>query len=93
VSSFLERSRNLEPIELLLNVGCCLLETIDFGAIIANGVAWSKSRENRTAIRVAKKVGEEPPEPSGWTTAFQIMTPMVITLTILLIVKWVRRIP
>jgi hypothetical protein len=79
-------------IELLLDVGCCLLETVNFSAIIADGVAWSKSRENRTAIRAAKKAGEEPPEQSGWTTAFQIMTPMVITLTILLIIKWVRRI-
>jgi hypothetical protein len=77
----------------LLDLACCFLEMVDFGALIANGVAWSKSRENRTAIRVAKKTGEEPPEPSGWTTAFQIMTPMVITLTVLLIIKWVRRIP
>jgi hypothetical protein len=78
-------------LETLLDLGCCLLETVNLGAIIANGVAWSKSRPNRLAIRTAKKAGEPPPELSGWTTAFQIMTPMVITLSVLLIIKWVRR--
>ena len=40
---------------------------------------------------LGEKAGEEPPSPDKWTTAFQILTPMVITLTILMIIKWVRR--
>jgi hypothetical protein len=79
-------------IEVLLDLGCCLLESGNLAGIIVDAVAWSKSRPNRAAIKSAKKAGEEPPPPSGWTTAFQILTPMVITLTILMIIKWVRRI-
>ena len=77
-------------IELLLELGCCLLETVDFGALIANGVAWSKSKPNRKAIREAKKAGESPPPRNGWTIAFLIMTPIVVVLTLLLIFNRAR---
>jgi hypothetical protein len=82
----------MELIEVLLDLGCCLLESGNLAGIIVDAIAWRKSRPNRAAIRLAKKAGEKPPEMSGWTTAFQILTPMVITLTILMIIKWVRRI-
>jgi hypothetical protein len=81
----------MEILEVLLNLGCCLLESTNVAAAIVDAVAWSKSRPNRAAIRTAKKAGEEPPDPNAWTTAFQILTPMVVTLTILMIIKWVRR--
>lgn len=78
----------MEVLELL-DLACCFLEMANGGAIVADAVAWKKSRENRREIRQAKRFGVEPP---GWTTAFQILTPMVITLTVLLAIKWARRI-
>ena len=81
----------MEAVELL-DLACCFLtEVVNGGAIIADVIAWQKSRPNRAAIRAAKKAGETPPESTAWTTAFQILTPMVITLTVLLIIRWVRR--
>lgn len=76
----------MEPLELF----CCLLEVVDFGTILANGIAWSRSRPNRIARKEAKKAGDTPPEREGWTTAYQILTPMAIALTVLVILKWTR---
>ncbi|MFO0809595.1 MAG: hypothetical protein U0746_13305 [Gemmataceae bacterium] len=81
----------MEVFELLDLCGC-FLELVSTTSIIADIAAWIHSRPNRIARKEAKMAGEIPPEPDGWTTAFQILTPMAITLAVLVILKWLRKI-
>lgn len=79
----------MEVFELLEACGC-FLELLATSGVLADGVAWVRSKPNRVARKVAKAKGETPPEPDGWTTAWQILTPMAITLVVLVILKWTR---
>lgn len=80
----------MELFELLVNLSCCVLELINAGVVAADGVAWKRSRGNRQERRAARKAGETPPPPTGWTTAFWVLTPIVVVLTVILAVKWLR---
>ena len=58
-------------IEVLLDLGCCLLESGNLAGIIIDAVAWRKSRPNRTAIRIGEKSREKSHPASGWTRRFK----------------------
>lgn len=79
----------MEIFELIEACGC-FLELLAASGVFADGIAWVRSKPNRVARKVAKETGQPPPEPDGWTTAWQILTPMAITLVILVILKWTR---
>ncbi len=76
----------MEPLDLF----CCLLEGLDLVAIIADAVAWNRSRPSRQARRAARRAGEAPPEPSGWLVLVAVLTPVAVVLTVLVVVKWAR---
>jgi hypothetical protein len=80
----------MEPIEFLLDISCCLLEFVDFAAIITNIVAWTKSAPHRAARKEAKTTGAEPPPRDTWFQVLVFMTPIALTLTGIVIYKWVR---
>lgn len=79
----------MEVLELIDLCGC-FLELLATSGVITDIIAWVRSRPNRVARKKAKMAGETPPEPDGWTTAWQILTPMAITLVVLVILKWTR---
>lgn len=79
----------MEPIELLLQLTCCLLEFVDVAAVIANIVAFVKSGPNRQARRLAKTTGAELPPRDGWFQFLIFITPIAITLTFISVYKWV----
>lgn len=76
---------------MLLELSCCLLEFIDVAAIISQGIAWSKSAPNRQARQLAKTTGAELPPRDGWFQFFVFLTPIVLTLTGIVIFRLVRR--
>ena len=80
----------MEPIELLLELSCCLLECVDVAAIIANIVAWTKSEPYRVARKEAKTTGAELPPNDRWFQFLVFITPIALTLTGIVIFKWVR---
>ena len=74
----------------LLELTCCLLELLDSAAVITNIVAWTKSAPNRAARKEAKTVGAEPPPPDKWFQVLVFVTPIALTLTGIVIYKYVR---
>jgi len=69
----------------------CLLETGTLLSFVADAIAWFAGRENRTARRAAKRSGKEPPRRDRWSLAVWVLTPLVILLTAVVVVKWTRR--
>lgn len=76
--------------EVLLELTCCLLEFVDFAAIITEIVAWNRSKPNRQARKIAKTAGTDPPPRDTWFQILVFLTPIVITLTGIIIYKYVR---
>lgn len=75
----------MEVLELL----CCLLEFLDAASILTAFFAWLKSEPYRDARKIAKSQGEETSANDFWFQVFVFLTPIAITLTILVIWKWV----
>lgn len=80
----------MDPLSALLELTCCLLESADVVALIVNLIAWIFSKPNRTARKVAKTQGEEPPAKDFWFQVFVVLTPITITLTGIILYKWLR---
>jgi hypothetical protein len=80
----------VEPIEAILGICGCLLEFVDLAAIITNAVAWSKSAPHRAARKEAKTTGAEMPPHDTWFQVLVFITPIALTLTGIVIYKWVR---
>ena len=68
---------------------CCFPAWFELVAVIANFAAWNRSGPNREARRAARRNGAPPPPMSGWTKAAYILTPFVLFLAFLLILRWV----
>jgi hypothetical protein len=78
----------VEPFDLF----CCCFDWFELVAVIANFMAWDCSAPNREARHTARRNCARPPTMSGWTKAFYILTPIVVFLAFLLILRWfVRR--
>ena len=80
----------MELLEVLFQLSCCLLEFIDFAAITTNVVAWTKSAPHRAARKEAKTTGAEMPPNDKWFQFLVFITPIALTLTGIVIFKWVR---
>jgi hypothetical protein len=63
---------------------------VDFAAIITNIVAWTKSAPHRAARKEAKSTGAEMPPRDTWFQVLVFITPIALTLTGIVIFKWVR---
>ncbi len=56
---------------------------LDIVIIVADFIAWLRSRPNRRARRDARRQGTSPPRATGWTIAFWVLTPIVVILILL----------
>lgn len=73
-----------------LEIFCCLLEVLNALTAAADVVAYRRSEPNRQARRIAKRQGEQPPKRNAWTITFLVLTPILIALSVLVLLKWVR---
>lgn len=80
----------MELIPALLDLSCCLLEFINLASVIGNGVAWKRTEPYREARKEAKITGTPPPANDFWFQVFVFLTPITITLTGIVIYKWLR---
>lgn len=80
----------MELIGLLLDLSCCMLEFINLSSVIANAVAWRRSEPYREARKEAKQRHEPPPKNDFWFQLFVFLTPITLTLTGIVIYKWLR---
>lgn len=80
----------LEPLTAILELSCCLLEFLNAAGIVTNLVAWFRSQPYREARKNAKQRGEPPPTDDFWFQVFVFLTPITITLTGIIIYKWLR---
>lgn len=85
-----EAETAVDAFTVFLELSCCLIESFDLIAVIVNGLAWFKSEPNRKQRREARAIGAEPPPTDFWFQLFVFTTPIVLTLTGIIVFKWVR---
>lgn len=60
---------------------------LDLAALAADVLAFFKSTDNRHERREAKRSGTPPPPRTGWTWVWQLLTPLVILITLWIVIK------
>jgi hypothetical protein len=80
----------MDPVSVLFDLSCCLLEFVDVASIIVDFIAWRRSEPYREARKDSKRSGQPQPPSDFWFQLFVFLTPITITLTAIVIYKWLR---
>jgi nicotinamide riboside transporter PnuC len=79
---------SLELLSLLELCGC-FVDGLNIVAIFVDIFAWLNGQSNRSERRAAAMNGETKPRLDSWNWMFVILTPIVLLLTIIVVVKWI----
>lgn len=67
----------------------CFVDGLNVVALFVDLFAWFNGHPNRVERRSAAAKGEAKPRLDSWNWMFLTLTPIVVLLTILVVVKWI----
>jgi hypothetical protein len=80
----------MEILWAIIEVLGILLDFLNILSVIADVISWVKGQENRFERKAAKRSGDTPPKRNNWNKAFIIFLILVIILTGLMVLKYLR---